>query len=67
MKEVKEFLGKYTKHILFVDSYFTWWEQGKSYFYRLIDVLNEGSVDKIIFGQEVIAHWQKVLREIIES
>lgn len=67
LKEAREFSGKHTRHILFVDSYSTWWGQGKSYFCRLIDMLNEGSVDEIIFGQEVITRWPEVLREIIES
>lgn len=30
-------------------------------------MLNEGSVDEIIFGYEVLTRWPEVLREIIES
>ena len=67
LNDAEEQTGRKTTHILFVDSYSTWWEQGKSYFCRLIDMLNEGSVDEIIFGYEVLTRWPEVLREIIES
>ena len=67
LNDAEEQTARKTTHILFVDSYSTWWEQGKSYFCRLIDMLNEGSVDEIIFGYEVLTRWPEVLREIIES
>lgn len=51
-------------HILFTDSYSVWWEQGKSYLCRLIDMLNEGSVDKIYFGKEVL-RWEDDLVELL--
>lgn len=52
------------EHVLFVDSYSVWWEQGKSYFCRLIDMLNEGSVDEIIFGKEALSRWPILLDEL---
>lgn len=51
-------------HILFTDSYSVWWEQGKSYLCRLIDMLNEGSVDRIYFGREVM-RWERDLMELL--
>lgn len=51
-------------HVLFTDSYSVWWEQGKSYLCRLIDMLNEGSVDKIYFGREVL-NWEKDLHDLL--
>ena len=62
LNDAEEQTGRKTTHILFVDSYSTWWEQGKSYFCRLIDMLNEGSVDEIIFGYEVLTRWPEVKR-----
>ena len=41
-------------HYLFVDSHFSWWGQGKSYLCRLIDLLNMGLVDEVLFGAEVM-------------
>lgn len=52
-------------HILFVDAYRTWWIQGKSYLCRLIDALNSGIVDEVIFGQEIFTRWPQLLIEII--
>ena len=41
-------------HYLFVDSHSTWWVQGKSYLCRLIDLLNMGLAEEVLFGAEVI-------------
>jgi hypothetical protein len=38
---------------LMVDSHFTWWNKGLSYLCRLIDALNMGRVDEILFGREI--------------
>lgn len=40
-------------HYLFVDSKYTWWECGKSYLCRLIDMMHMGYVDEVIFGKEI--------------
>ena len=57
-------------HYLFVDSHFSWWGQGKSYLCRLIDLLNMGLVDEVLFGAEVIqrlpqlvARWAQRVRQ----
>ena len=42
-------------HVLFVDAYYTWWDLGRSYLCRLIDMLHMGFVDEVIFGREVLA------------
>lgn len=41
-------------HVLFVDAYYTWWELGRSYLCRLVDMLHMGFVDEVIFGREVL-------------
>lgn len=41
-------------HYLIVDSYFTWWQCGRSYLCRLVDMLHMGYVDEVLFGYEVI-------------
>jgi hypothetical protein len=57
-------------HYLFVDAKYTWWDCGKSYLCRLVDMLHMGYVDEIIVGREVIdrlpdlvATWVKANRE----
>ena len=41
-------------HMLVVDDYFTWWECGRSYLCRIIDMLHMGYIDEVIFGREVV-------------
>nr|DAJ17979.1 MAG TPA: hypothetical protein [Siphoviridae sp. ct4aE30] len=53
-------------HVLFVDSYHTWWDLGKSYLCRLIDILNSGAVDEIIIGREVFDRWPKLLNQFVK-
>lgn len=64
-EEIANLSGRRPFHALFIDSYSVWWEQGKSYLCRLIDMLNEGSVDAIYFGREV-ALWKDDLKKILE-
>jgi hypothetical protein len=51
------------KHYLIVDDYFTWWQQGKSYLCRIIDMLHMGLVDEVLFGKEVISRWSEIVRD----
>lgn len=50
------------KHYLIVDDRFTWWECGKSYLCRLIDMLHEGYLDEVIFGKEVVSRWPEIVK-----
>ena len=47
------------KHYLMVDDYFTWWDCGRSYLCRIIDMLHMGYVDEVLFGNEVIGEFDK--------
>ena len=49
------------QHYLIVDSKFTWWVCGRSYLCRLIDMLNMGYVDIILFGKEVETELPKLV------
>lgn len=42
------------EHLLMVDGKFTWWDCGRSYLCRMIDILHMGYVDEVLFGREVI-------------
>lgn len=53
-------------HVFFIDAYKTWWEDGKSYLCRIVDILNSGLVDEVIVGREVFDRWPEVLNSVIE-
>lgn len=65
IQELMERTGYNLIHIYFIDDYNTWWNMGKSYLCRIIDMLNSGMVDEVIFGSEVLERWPILLREII--
>ncbi|NPT36304.1 DUF7687 domain-containing protein [Paraburkholderia xenovorans] len=43
------------EHVLVVDAHYTWWDCGRAYLCRMIDMLHMGYVDEILFGKEVEA------------
>jgi hypothetical protein len=50
------------KHYLIVDDYHTWWQQGKSYLCRIVDMLHMGLVDEALFGREVLTRWPEIVK-----
>jgi len=46
--------GAPLSHYLMVDAYYTWWDCGRSYLCRIVDMLHMGYVDEVLFGREVI-------------
>ena len=42
------------RHYLILDDEFTWWQCGRSYLCRIIDMLHMGYVDEVLFGREVV-------------
>lgn len=50
-------------HLLIVDDYFTWWECGRSYLCRIIDMLHMGYLDEVIFGREVVTRLPELVAE----
>ena len=63
LEELEENEKIKVEHYLIVDSKFTWWECGRSYLCRLIDMLNMGYVDVILFGKEVVEELPKLILE----
>ena len=47
LKEIREHDGVNVKHYLFLDAHYTWWDCGKSYLCRIIDMLHMGYVDEV--------------------
>lgn len=66
-KDISQRSGKLITHVFFLDAYKTWWEDGKSYLCRIIDILNSGLVDEVIVGREVFHRWPELLSSIIEE
>jgi hypothetical protein len=54
------------KHYLIADAHFTWWECGKSYLCRMVDMLHIGYVDEILFGREVVEEMPRIVSEWVE-
>ena len=65
LRDISARTGCYVSHVLFIDGYKTWWEDGKSYLCRIIDMLNAGLVDEVIVGREVLDRWPDVLAAVL--
>lgn len=63
LEELRRVERVHVKHYLMVDAKYTWWDCGKSYLCRLIDMLHMGYVDEILFGKEVIAGIPRLTKE----
>lgn len=50
-------------HYLIIDARYTWWNCGKSYLCRLIDMLHMGYVDEVLVGREVITRLPLLVRD----
>ena len=59
--------GRRMAHYLFVDDKFTWWDMGKSYLCRMIDMLHTGHVDEVFFGRQVVSQWPAALAELTKG
>lgn len=62
LNELRQSEGIDIKHYLIIDDYFTWWECGKSYLCRMIDMIHQGYLDEVIFGKEIISRWPEVVK-----
>lgn len=74
LEELREHEGIDVKHYLIVDSHYTWWECGRSYLCRILDMLHMGYVDEVVFGREVldrlpllVKEWVRTVRERAED
>jgi len=63
LKELFEHENIKINHYLMVDAYYTWWDCGKSYLSRIIDMLHMGFVDEVLFGYEVIERLPSIVKE----
>lgn len=63
LEELRDSKNVDVKHYLMVDAYGTWWTQGKAYLCRIIDMLNMGYVDEVLFGREVVEEMPRLVGE----
>ncbi|ANE53948.1 hypothetical protein [Methylomonas sp. DH-1] len=63
LEELEAAAKRKVQHVLFIDDYFTWWECGRSYLCRMIDMLHMGYVDEVVFGREVFTRLPELARE----
>src|SRR5690606_31352159 len=52
LEEMRNSTGRHVEHALILDAHYTWWECGRSYLCRIIDMLNMGFVTEVLFGRE---------------
>lgn len=62
IKALEREKGIEISNYLIIDDKFTWWKKGKSYLCRLIDLLNMGLVDEVIFGREILDRWPEIVK-----
>ena len=53
-------------HYLIVDAHYTWWECGRSYLCRMVDMIHMGYVDEVLFGYEAIERLPGLVAEWVE-
>ncbi len=63
LEELREHEGVHVQHCLIIDAHYTWWDCGRSYLCRIIDMLHMGYVDEVLFGREVADRLPELVRE----
>jgi len=63
IEELRRSEGVDCRHYLIVDAHYTWWECGRSYLCRIVDMLHMGYVDEVLFGREAIERLPALVRE----
>lgn len=67
LEELRASEGIHVRHYLIVDDEFTWWQCGRSYLCRIIDMLHMGYVDEVLFGRETIERIPLLVAEWVEA
>ena len=62
LQELSTSEGVRVRHYLIVDSHYTWWECGRSYLCRMVDMLHMGYVDEILFGYETVERLPRLVK-----
>ena len=63
LEELNESARIRIRHYLILDDEFTWWQCGRSYLCRVIDMMHMGYVDEVLFGREVVDRLPSLVAE----
>ncbi len=66
LEELSEHENVKVLHYLMLDAHYTWWDCGKSYLCRIVDMLHMGYVDEVLFGYEVIERLPELVKEWVK-
>ena len=64
LEELRQFEGVDCKHYLMIDARYTWWDCGRSYLCRIVDMLHMGCVDEVIVGTETLERLPALAKEL---
>ena len=67
LEELHEHENIKVLHYLMIDAHYTWWDCGKSYLCRIMDMLHMGYVDEVLFGYEVIERLPKLVKQWVKA
>lgn len=67
LEELREHEDTDVEHYLMVDAYDTWWKDGKSYLCRMVDMVNQGYVDEVLFGYEAVTELPRICANWLEK
>jgi hypothetical protein len=67
LEELREQENIDVKHYLMVDDYNTWWNMGRSYLCRIMDMLHMGYVDEVLFGSEALQRLPVLVKEWVAA
>lgn len=66
LEELREREGVNVLHYLMIDARYTWWDCGKSYLCRIVDMLHMGYLDEVLVGREVLTRLPELVKEWVE-
>jgi hypothetical protein len=67
LEELREHEAIDVRHYLIVDAHYTWWDCGRSYLCRIIDMLHMGYIDEVLFGREVVERLPEIVKEWVAA
>jgi len=67
LEELQTATGRQVNHVLFIDDKYTWWDCGRSYLCRMIDMVHMGYVDEVVFGKEVLTRLPELVVEWMQT